>query len=250
MGILSMRIAVVADIHGNLPALEAVVADVARRGVDAVVNLGDCVSGPLLPLETAQFLMAQDWRHIAGNHERQLLTGGPGRWNESDAFTHPRLGANELAWLASMKPTLCLQDDVFLCHGTPTSDVDYFLEVVEPTRVRTATLAEVDARLGDVRASLVLCGHTHVPKAVRSSQGQLIVNPGSVGLPAFEDGRPYPHVMETGSPDARYALVERLGDVWAASLIAVPYDHLSMAKLAGTNGRADWARALATGLAT
>jgi len=56
-----MRIAVVSDIHGNLPALEAVVCDFTRRGVDAVVNLGDNVSGPLLPLETAQFLM----EHVA-----------------------------------------------------------------------------------------------------------------------------------------------------------------------------------------
>lgn len=66
-----MRIALVSDIHGNLAALEAVAADFKRRGVDAVANLGDSLSGPLLPLETAQFLMAQDWTHLAGNHERQ-----------------------------------------------------------------------------------------------------------------------------------------------------------------------------------
>lgn len=63
-----MRIAIVSDIHGNLPALEAVAGDFARRGVDLVVNLGDSLSGPLLPLETARFLMAQDWRQLAGNH--------------------------------------------------------------------------------------------------------------------------------------------------------------------------------------
>lgn len=71
-----MRIAILADIHGNLPALEAVADDLDRRGVDAVVNLGDSLSGPLLPRETAQFLMARDWLHLAGNHERQLLTLG------------------------------------------------------------------------------------------------------------------------------------------------------------------------------
>jgi len=53
----SMRIAVISDIHGNLPALKAFVRDIKRRGVDAVVNLGDSLSGPLLPLETAQFLI-------------------------------------------------------------------------------------------------------------------------------------------------------------------------------------------------
>lgn len=90
-----MRIAIVSDIHGNLPALEAVVRDIGRRSVDAVVNLGDSLSGPLMPLETAQFLMAQDWVHLAGNHERQLLTLPAERRGPSDAFAHSRLGAKE-----------------------------------------------------------------------------------------------------------------------------------------------------------
>ena len=70
-----MRIALVSDIHGNLPALEAVIEDTRRRAVTAVVNLGDSLSGPLLPLDTARFLMKQDWVQLAGNHERQLLEG-------------------------------------------------------------------------------------------------------------------------------------------------------------------------------
>ena len=67
-----MRIALVSDVHGNLLALEAVAADIKRRGADLVVNIGDSLSGPLRPLETAQFLMAQDWINLAGNHERQI----------------------------------------------------------------------------------------------------------------------------------------------------------------------------------
>ena len=82
-----MRIAFVSDIHGNLPALQAVVAHIARRGVDRVINLGDSLSGPLLPQETAQFLMAQDWLHIGGNHERQLLDRPIGRMGASDAWS-------------------------------------------------------------------------------------------------------------------------------------------------------------------
>ena len=76
-----MRIAIISDVHGNLPALEAVVADIRGRGVDLIVNLGDTVSGPLLPRETAHYLMAEDWLTLAGNHERQVLeepTGGRG----------------------------------------------------------------------------------------------------------------------------------------------------------------------------
>ncbi|MDB5892952.1 MAG: metallophosphoesterase, partial [Rhodoferax sp.] len=79
-----MRIAVVSDIHGNLPALQAVAADIARRGVDQVVNLGDSLSGPLMPLATARDLMARDWVHLAGNHERQLLNARVGTLGASD----------------------------------------------------------------------------------------------------------------------------------------------------------------------
>lgn len=242
-----MRIAIVTDIHGNLPALEAVVRDIRRRGVDAVVNLGDSLSGPLLPLETAQFLMAQDWLHLRGNHERQLLTQGPGQWGPSDAFTHAQLSPKELAWLATLKPSAQYSAQVLLCHGTPTSDVAYFLETVEPTCVRAATLQEVDVRLGSVDAELIACGHTHVPRTLRASTGQWIVNPGSVGLPAYDDPRPYPHAIETGSPDARYAIVQRLADGWVAALIAVPYPYQAMADLALTRQRPDWACALSTG---
>jgi putative phosphoesterase len=242
-----MRIAIVSDIHGNLPALEAVVEDIERRGVDAIVNLGDSLSGPLMPLETAQFLMAQDWVQLAGNHERQLLTVPADRRGASDAFAHARLGVKEFAWIASLTHTHRLSADVMLCHGTPASDLEYFLETVAPDEFRAATQAEIDARTGDVDAALVACGHTHVPRVARASGGQLIVNPGSVGLPAYDDIHPHPHAVETGSPNARYAIVEQRDGDWTARLVAVPYDHTAMAKLALENGRPDWAHALATG---
>ena len=74
-----MRIAVLSDIHGNLEALKAVLRDLADRRVDTIVNLGDSLSGPLQPSETAAFLMAQPWPQLAGNHERQLLDFAPER---------------------------------------------------------------------------------------------------------------------------------------------------------------------------
>jgi hypothetical protein len=67
-----------------------------------VVNLGDSLSGPLLPLQTARFLMAQDWLQLAGNHERQILN--PHQRGESDVYAHAQLGEAELAWLATLPP--------------------------------------------------------------------------------------------------------------------------------------------------
>ena len=245
-----MRIAFVSDIHGNLPALQAVVAHIARRGVDRVINLGDSLSGPLLPEETAQFLMAQDWLHLGGNHERQLLDQPVERMSGSDAFTRTRLSAPTLAWIAALPPVHRLDDEVLLCHGSPRSDLEYLLETVRPQGFGLASAAEITERRGDEPARLIACGHSHIPRAVRTADGCLLLNPGSVGRPAFDASQPVAYRAETGSPDARYAIAERdPAGVWRAELHAVPYDHTAMARMASQNGFPRWAVQLATGYA-
>ncbi len=244
-----MRIALVSDIHGNLPALQAVLQDISRRGVDRIVNLGDSLSGPMFPRETAEFLMQQDWIQLAGNHERQILEFQPGRGGESDGYALSTLSPEILAWLRSLPGTHRLNEEVFFCHGTPHTDLHYFLETVEPGAVRLASTAEVDARLGSISARVVACGHTHIPRAVRSGNGTLIVNPGSVGLQAYDDEHPYPHLMQNGSTDARYAIIEGNHGVWSAALHSVPYDFHAAADAAQLRGRKDWQHALLTGYA-
>ncbi len=247
-----MRLALLSDIHGNLPALEAVVADIARRGADRVVNLGDSLSGPLLPRETAQYLMGAGWLSIAGNHERQLLCFRPGHGGPSDAYAHAQLTDAEFAWLSALPATARLgadaHEDVLLCHGTPDDDARYFLESIAGETLVLASPGAIEARRGGARAALIACGHTHVPRAVRLADGTLVVNPGSVGLPAYTDDTPVFHRAETGSPDARYAIVERSGSrTWTVEHRVVPYDHAAMAALARTRNRPDWALALETG---
>lgn len=243
----AMRIALVSDIHGNLPALEAVAADVRRREVDRVLCLGDNLSGPLLPKETAQWLMASGWFVLAGNHERQVLAVPSHGGGASDTYTYAQLGAAELAWLSALRPMAALDDGVFLCHGTPRSDSEHFLESVRGEALAPARPDEVAARLGPVDAALVACGHSHVPRTMRSAGGALLINPGSVGLQAYIDHEPAPYVVELGTPDAHYAIVERRDGRWSAALHAVPYDSAPMAALARARGRDEWAHALAYG---
>lgn len=244
---LTTRIAVLSDIHGNLPALEAVLRDIAQRQVDTIVNLGDSLSGPLQPLETAAFLMAQPWVHLAGNHERQLLDFAPERRGPSDRYAHAQLSSEVFEWMAKLRPAQSLNEEVFLCHGTPRSDVEYFLDTVEAQRVRAATPNEVEERLGSISTAVIACGHTHIPRVTRLHTGQLLVNPGSVGLQAYEDDNPVHHVVENHSPHARYAIVEKQSGVWQAQLLAVPYDHAGVAALARERGRLDWEVALLYG---
>lgn len=249
-----MRLAVVSDIHGNLPALEAVRADIASADVDMVVNLGDIVSGPLWPVETADLLMQLGWPTVRGNHERQVLRPLAGM-GASDRHAAERLHERHRAWLAGLPATWRSDDgQVHACHGTPASDLQYFLETVTPDfgqhgsrGVRPATEAEARERAGDTEAAVILCGHTHTPRALQLDDGRLVVNPGSVGLPAYDDAHPHVHYVETGTPHARYALIERVGSSWSVQLRAVAYDWEAAARQAERHGRGDWADALRSG---
>ena len=253
-----MKLAVISDVHGNLLALEAVLADIARQGVDQTVNLGDILSGPLQPAETADLLMTQDFPTIRGNHDRQLLAlfapGAPAM-NPlgSDGFAATQVSAAQAGWLSALPARRVLEPGIRLCHGTPGTDLQYWLETVVPgfgdrgsPGIRPATPEEVRERLGDERHGLVLCGHTHVPRVVQCG-GSLVVNPGSVGLQAYGDAHPHPHVVETGAPHARYALLEQASGGWQVDLRAVPYAHETQAEVARRRGRPDWAHALLTG---
>lgn len=214
--------------------------------MDAVVNLGDHLSGPLWPEETVHFLMRQDWIQISGNHDRQLIRQDPGAHGPSDRYAFNLLHETEKEWLRSLPASLRMDGSVFLFHGTPFSDSEYLLETIEHGRTRLASHGEIRGRLGPARSSVMLCGHTHVQRVVDMGDSVMIVNPGSVGLPAYEDDSPEPHVVETGSPHARYALL-KYDRGWTVELIMVPYDFHKAADQALKNGRPDWATALQTG---
>lgn len=241
-----MRIAVVSDIHGNLRALQAVLADIERRAPDMVVDLGDCVSGPLQAAATADLLMDRAFLTVRGNHDRQVVEA-QSTLGASDAAAAVQLDQRHRAWLASFPATAEI-DGVLLCHGTPAHDDRYLLETVDaPEHVRLASRAEVRERLGVPTHSIVLCGHSHTARAVRN-EGRLIVNPGSVGLQAFDHVDGHLHFIESGSPHARYAVIETGGQPMV-EFIAVEYDWHSAAADAAKAGRPDWAQGLATGYA-
>jgi putative phosphoesterase len=245
-----MRIAVVADIHGNVRALRAVMDDLKEVAPDTIVNLGDCVSGPLEAADTADVLISLAWQTIRGNHDRQLLDRPADQMGRSDQAALGELKNHHKAWLANLEPS-AIVEDILLCHGAPDDDLTYLLEYVEPDgRVRLATKPEILKRLRGGNAPVVLCAHSHVPRLVALDDGRVVINPGSVGLPAYTDSDPT-HSMETGAPHARYAVIERrkASERWRVSFRAVEYDWDAAAARAAERGREDWARWIRTGYA-
>jgi diadenosine tetraphosphatase ApaH/serine/threonine PP2A family protein phosphatase len=245
---MNMRFAAIADVHGNYLALEAVIADIRAQGIDAIVNLGDMASGPLDARRTMDALMALDASHVLGNHDRYLIDRPPQQMRSWDRPAHAQLETRHLDWLRTVRPTQIFRDRVFLCHATPASDEVYWLETVTPDgSVRMSSLEAIEKEAEGISQSLILCAHTHIARAVRLGDGRLVVNPGSVGCPGFRYTDPFPHLIEAGTPDARYAILESIGGVWQATLRHVAYDHDAMAALARQSGDLEFASALATG---
>jgi predicted phosphodiesterase len=243
-----MRFAAIADVHGNYLALEAVIADIRAQGIDAIVDLGDMASGPLDARRTMDTLMALDAVHVLGNHDRYLIDRPPEKMGSWDRPAYAQLEPKHLDWLRAVPPTLVYRDQVFLCHATPDRDDLYWLETVLPDgTVKMSSLEAIEEAAGAISQRLILCAHTHIARAVRLSDGRLIVNPGSVGSPGYRDVHPFPHVIEAGMPDARYAILELVDGAWRATFRHVPYDHEAMAALARRNGQPQLASALATG---
>jgi predicted phosphodiesterase len=242
-----MRLAVVADIHGNLLALEAVLEDIRRRAADCMINLGDCVSGPLWPRETMDLLDTLGLITVRGNHDRWVAEMPRERMYASDAYAFDVLTAEQRARLGALPAQCHLADSIAAVHGTPGDDNQYLLEHVIAGQLGLAPLESITARLGSIQSSLWLCAHSHLPRVIHASAGTLIVNPGSVGCPAYSDPNPPAHVSAVGSPHARYALLDKRSGRWIVELIAVEYDWRAASTRALENGRLEWAQGLATG---
>jgi predicted phosphodiesterase len=248
-----MRIAVLADIHGNALALDAVLDDLRQRGgADLTVNLGDSVSGPLWPRETMERLQALNLPTVRGNHDRRVAAdpADDEMW-ASDRYAQERLTAAQREALFAQPLTLEIAPGVIAFHARPDHDEKYLLDAIVDGRLVRAPLAAIRRRLNalDPACRIALCGHSHRSELIRIPDGPVIFNPGSIGCPAYDDATPLAHVSEQGSPHARYGIVT-LGEPGRPDrfeAIAVDYDHEAAARQAQQAGRPEWAYALRMG---
>lgn len=189
---MAKRIAALYDIHGNLPAFEAVVKDVRREDVDEIVFGGDFLPGPL-PKETLDAVLSLEipFRAIRGNGDRVVLRHLDGldidevaeRFRPSVVWNAEQLLPRHVDFLRSLPTTISLSIQgagrVLFCHATPFSDTDIFTADT-PSSVLEPLFAEIDA-------DSIVCGHTHM-QFDRMVAGKRIVNAGSVGMPHGDPG--------------------------------------------------------------
>ena len=239
--------AVIADTHGNRWALEAVLHDIDLRGIQQIINLGDHLTGPLDPVGTAEILLERDMIHVCGNDDRDLFLSYE-QLSSAQKYTHDRLTSVHLEWIHTLPTTTIVAKVLFVCHGD-LFNAPYLLEHIEPSGVLLRSTRDIEDSVKGIAQPVILCGHSHIPRTVALSSGKLIVNPGSVGLPAYTMDTPIFYALEAGSPHARYALINKVENTWQVEHIQVPYDWECAASAARGNQRDDWAEWLMTGRA-
>ncbi|MEH7458993.1 metallophosphoesterase family protein [Bacillus sp. JJ1127] len=239
-----MKMAIIADIHGNKDALQAVLTDINNRGIQSIYNLGDSLYGPLFPLETYDLLMNQNVQSIKGNCERILLE--PNTSNLTVQYVQNLLKDEHKTWISNL-PNFLQTDDFYFCHGTSTSDEIYLLEEMNASGAVLKKTEDIMKLVSGISQRLIFCAHTHIPRVIYLPNDKIIINPGSVGLPAYEDELPIYHKMESGSPFANYTIVTKQENDWMIEQLHIPYNRDGAIKKSEKNGRLDWARALKTG---
>lgn len=185
------RLAFISDIHSNLPALEAVLEDIAERNVDTIYCLGDIIGYHSFPGQVIDLLKKYNVVSIKGNHDEMITGGHFNRQKESDFvkwWNADALSSDEQAYLAGLPETLFFEQDGLmfeLSHGSPADINEYLYFESEAAGKALDTTA----------ADILLCAHTHLPGAQQKSD-TLLLNPGSIGKPKI------------GRPNATYLIVD------------------------------------------
>ena len=241
------KIAVLSDIHGNSWALNTVLSDIKSKGIKTIINLGDCLYGPLDPKGTFDLLSSNDILSISGNQDRIILEN----LNiKSDMITleyvKKNLDNDAIDWLKKLPFDFIYENYIYCCHGIPANDSVYLLESLQTDYVTVKGKEEIDDLSDNIKQKIIVCGHSHVPRIVETNK-RIVINPGSVGLPAYINDLPITHKMENFNSHARYSILTFTKKSVNIDQIAISYDYEEAARMAEKNKRNDWAKWIRTG---
>ena len=184
---------------------------------------------------------------MRGNHDRLVAAGDPAGLGPSDRHAAENLSEAARRRLGTLPMTISPMPGVLACHARPDHDERYLLDDIRDGRLVRAAPATIARRLGSIDATVVLCGHSHRADLLRLPGGPTVLNPGSIGCPAYEDPAGHSHVSDSGTPHARYAILDLVEGTAEAEFLAIDYPFEEAARQAERNGRPEWAHALRFG---
>jgi predicted phosphodiesterase len=223
-----MRIAVVSDIHDNLTALEAVLADLRDASPDLVLHGGDLVSGGSSPAEVVDRIRDLRWPGVFGNTDEAVVrpetleqfakqsSAPPSLWDavrEMSAFTREALSKDRIAWLAAL-PRVVIHPSVALVHASPAT--------AWRSPLPEATDAELESTYLPLGQPLVVYGHIHQP-FVRSLAALTVINTGSVSQSFDGDPRASYLLIDNGAPEIRRVEYDIEREIHATAARGLPH---------------------------
>ncbi|WP_417332085.1 metallophosphoesterase family protein [Halarcobacter sp.] len=244
-----MQIAILSDIHGNIYALQEVIKDIRNRNIEVVLNLGDMFYGPIEPRATYELIRENKFINICGNQDREILEASLAQLEENPTlrYVYENLGEEVLYWIQDLQFEKIIGGTYYMVHGTYFDDSQYLLEDISEGSVNLRSDEDIIKLTDNIEAAFIFCGHSHLPRVHKLNSGQIVINPGSVGLQAYEDELPIKHKMQNHTPDAAYTILTVEENQYSVEQVRVAYDYEKAALRAEDNGRPDWAHALRTG---
>lgn len=244
-----MKIAILSDIKSNVYALEEVLKDTKNQNVDVLLNLGDSFYGPIAPKATYDLIRKNEFITLLGNEDREILEASLAQLEENDTlkYVYNDLGDEVLYWIQELPFEKLIGEDFYMIHGTYQDDSLYMLEDISSGKPVLRDDKKILEIIDDITSKFVLCGNSCLPRCANLSSGQVVINPGSVGLQAFSKETPHKHSIENNSSEASYVILTIEEQEYNIELRKVPYDVERAALEAIKNGRKDWAYSLRTG---
>jgi predicted phosphodiesterase len=221
-------LAIIADVHGNFPALQAILGRIDQLGCQRIVSLGDVAGYYAQPNECMETLQARSVLNLMGNHDHYLVTGQPCPRSQSanNCLDYQRkiVNSDNLRWLAG-SPFLHRLDEISMVHGGWNDPLDEYLTDPQESYFR------------DLPGEIFLSAHTHVPM-IRQFGDKIYANPGSVGQPRDGDPRASFAILNGGRlriDRVEYDIDAAAGAMKAAGFTAYYYDNLFTGTRIGGN---------------
>lgn len=218
-----MKIAILSDIHSNIYALEELIKDIKNRDIEVVLNLGDMFYGPIEPRATYDLIRKNKFINILGDDDRKILEASLEQLEENPTlkYVYEDLGEDVLYWIQDLPFEKIIGGTYYMIHGTYFDDTQ---NLIKNENKEKRSDEEIIKLTDNIEAPFIFCGNSTTPSYQKLSSGQIVINPGSVGL----------------QKEASYSILTIEENKYNLEQIKVAYDYKKALEKAKENGKDNW----------